>query len=121
MARARQEEDRRQIYASIREDIYLAAKARATELRVPLRQFLEMALEVVLAAGDQPAGLPETPASPWNDEYLDMQTRQPLGSPVQLTKEEAQKVVRASFGALAPTRPPSVLDGSGSRNAESET
>ena len=38
----------RQLYAQIREDLYLSAKARAAEMRVPLRTFLENALEMAL-------------------------------------------------------------------------
>ena len=37
----------------------------------------------------------------WDDEYLRMQVQQPLGSPVELTKEEAEKVVRGAFGMEA--------------------
>ena len=88
----------RQIYASVREDVYLAAKARATELRMPLRQFIEMALELVVAAQDEPVGARPQP-SIWDDEYLGMQASQPLGSPVEMTREEAAQVVKGTFGA----------------------
>ena len=91
----------RQIYASIREDLYLATKARATEMRMPLRQFIEMALELALTGQERSAPHPAArPAPPtiWEDEYLRMQAQQPVGSPVELTREEAEKVVRASFG-----------------------
>ena len=94
MARKKIEEDTRQIYASVREDLYLAAKAQATELRMSLREFVEHALELALT------GPPETaPATPsvWDDEYIGMQTRQPIGSPVELTREEAETVVRSGF------------------------
>ena len=88
----------RQIYASVREEIYLAAKARAAELRVPLRQFIEIALENQLTVGkeeledsDHADELSRT--SVWADEYLDMQAKQPIGSPVELTEEEAIRVI----------------------------
>ena len=42
----------RQLYAQIREDLYLGAKARAAEMRVPLRTFLENALEMALNGGE---------------------------------------------------------------------
>ena len=88
----------RQIYASVREDLYLAAKARATELRIPLRAFIEHALQLALTAQSEDAK-DDPPA--WDDVYLNMQAKQPLGSPVELTDQEAESVVRASFGLEA--------------------
>ncbi len=99
MPRRAAEGETRQIYASVREDIYLAAKARAAELRVPLRELIEMALSRMLA--DEVAGAIEAPAnrpeprrqsSVWDDEYISMQARQPIGSPVELTREEAARI-----------------------------
>ena len=34
----------RQLYAQIREDLYLGAKSRAAEMRVPMREFIERAI-----------------------------------------------------------------------------
>ena len=34
----------RQVFATIDEELYLAAKARAAEMRVPLRELMEIAL-----------------------------------------------------------------------------
>ena len=87
----------RQIYASVREEVYFAAKARAAELRVPLREFIEMALENALAVEGQPVqqvgqSSPRHRPSIWDDEYLRMQAQQPLGSRVELTREEAARV-----------------------------
>ena len=93
----------RQIYASVSEDIYLAAKARAAELRIPLRRFLEQALELALSGARPatPVGPPSTEApaveSVWEDEYLGMQARQPVGNPVVLSQGEAERVLR-EFG-----------------------
>ena len=98
------------MYASIREDLYLAAKARAAELRIPLRRLVEMGLELALAGDDSQSSEPsepsstQTPPTIWDDEYLGMQAEQPLGSPVELTEEETDRVVRASFG-VEPERP----------------
>ena len=98
------EKPMRQIYASVSEDIYLAAKARAAELRIPLRRFLEQALELALSgaqptASGGPASPAETPAveSVWEDEYLGIQARQPVGNPVVLSQDEAERVLR-EFG-----------------------
>ena len=90
----------RQLYAQIREDLYLGAKARAAEMRVPLRTFLENALEMALN-GEQ--GQPSAPKreSVWNDEYLSMQGRQPVGSPVQLSADEASAILREAVGSEA--------------------
>lgn len=86
----------RQIYASIREDLYLAAKNRATELRIPLREFVELAIAFTLKK-DSTTSVDSEASSIWNDEYLNIQSQQPLGSPVELTREEAKKVVVDSF------------------------
>mgnify|MGYP001204114346 CR=1 FL=1 len=86
----------RQIYASIREDLYLAAKNRATELRIPLREFVELAIALTLKK-DSTTSVDSSGSSIWDDEYLNIQSQQPLGSPVELTREEAEKVVRDSF------------------------
>jgi hypothetical protein len=99
MPRKKSDAPSRQIYASIREDVYLAAKARAAELRMPLRQFIEMALELVVAAQDAPDQTPTVGSSIWEDEYLGMQANQPLGTPMEFTRDEAEKIVKATFGA----------------------
>ena len=88
----------RQIYASVREDLYLAAKARATELRIPLRAFIEHALHLALTGQSESA---QDDGATWDDVYIGMQAQQPLGSPVELTDQEAESVVRASFGLEA--------------------
>ena len=83
----------RQLYAQIREDLYLSAKARAAEMRVPLRTFLENALEMALNGEQNQPSAPKR-ESVWNDEYLSMQRRQPVGSPVQLSSDEASAILR---------------------------
>lgn len=95
----------RQIYASIREDVYLAAKARATELRLPMRRFIEEALASAISADSAtPTELTASKFSPeqrtpsiWDDQYLEAQARQPLGSPLNLSEGEAR---RAALGAF---------------------
>lgn len=95
----------RQLYATIREDIYLAAKAKATELRLPLRRFIEDALELAIAGGaaaQAPSEIPPQAASPaqpsvWDDQYLAAQARQPLGAPVELSADEARRVALSVF------------------------
>ena len=86
----------RQLFAKIREDVYLDAKAKSAELRVPLREFLENAL--ISALRDEPESPQPPPAAPprsiWDDEYLSMQSRQPFGSPVELTGEEAAAILQ---------------------------
>jgi hypothetical protein len=101
MARKKAEGNTRQIYASVREDLYLAAKARATELRMPLKEFVEMALGLALSGPDQTSPCPVSDPSVWDDEYLRMQAEQPVGSPVELSREEAQRVIKAAFGSDA--------------------
>ena len=98
MPRKKVEGDTRQVYASIREALSFAAKARATELRIPLRELIEMGLELALTGSHQPQAQKKPTPSIWDDEYLDMQAGQPVGSPVEMTPEEAERVVREAFG-----------------------
>ena len=90
----------RQLYAQIREDLYLSAKARAAEMRVPLRTFLENALEMALNGEQNQPPVPKR-ESVWNDEYLSMQRRQPVGSPVQLSADEASAILREAVSSDA--------------------
>ncbi len=83
----------RQLYAQIREDLYLGAKARAAEMRMPLREFIEYALAAALS-GDGQSPAAATARSIWDDEYLSMQARQPFGSPVELTDDEVKSILR---------------------------
>ena len=83
----------RQLYAQIREDLYLGAKARAAEMRMPLREFIEYALAAALD-GDSQIQSTATARSVWDDEYLSMQARQPFGSPVELTEDEVKSILR---------------------------
>ena len=100
MPRQKQEGPTRQIYAAIREDIYLAAKSRAAELRIPMREYLERALELALGGKSPQAPVADATAVPsvWDDEYIGMQAKQPMGSPVELSQDEASAIVRGSFG-----------------------
>lgn len=96
-------EPTRQIYASIREDIYLAAKTRAAELRLPMRRFIEDALELAINPNFAPAtgsgdAAPAAPPSIWDDQYIDAQAKQPLGSPLALSEDEARRVALGAFG-----------------------
>lgn len=98
-------EPTRQIYASIREDIYLAAKARATELRLPMRRFIEEALANAISADNSTTtDLTDSQFSPdqrrpsiWDDQYLEAQARQPLGAPLNLSEYEARRVALGAF------------------------
>ena len=104
----------RQLYATIREDIYLAAKAKATELRLPLRRFIEDALELAIAGGAAAQAASETSPqaassaqpSVWDDQYLAAQARQPLGAPVELSADEARRVALSVFQADSPPDAP---------------
>ena len=89
----------RQIFAIVSEDIYLASKAKATELRLPLRKFIELALEKALnfnsndSINQQVDSTEPENKSIWQDEYLKMQLQQPIGAPIELTDEEASKIL----------------------------
>ena len=96
MPRASRTEKTRQLFASIREDLYLAARAKAAELRIPLREFIELALENTLS---ETSSKSSPQPSVWDDEYLNMQAQQPIGAPIELTEEEAQRVAKAIFAS----------------------
>ena len=99
MPRQKQEGPTRQLYAAIREDLYLAAKNKSTELRIPLREFLERAIELALDRDARPVSMQQTSVRTiWNDEYIVMQADQPIGSPVELTDEEARAIAKDAFG-----------------------
>ena len=107
-------EPTRQLYASIREDIYLAAKSRAAQLRLPLRRFIEDAL-VNAIDGDSAISkesLNEQESSSirpkivWDDQYIGAQASQPLGSPLDLSEDEARRVALGAFeGSSIPADP----------------
>ncbi|MCI0439303.1 MAG: hypothetical protein L0177_09255 [Chloroflexi bacterium] len=107
MPKKRAEENTRQLFAAIREDLYLAAKARAAELRMPMREFIAYALELALAEGAREPGQAFSqpsrvfaPRTIWDEEEsLRRQAADPLGADVELSHEEAEKVARAMFGA----------------------
>ena len=88
----------RQLYAQIREDLYIGAKTRAAEMRVPMREFIERAISAALEDNGRMAS-PATARSVWDDEYLSMQARQPFGSPVELTADEAKSILREAVMA----------------------
>ena len=98
MPRKKSEEPTRQLYAAVREDLYLASKAKAAERRMSLREFVEHALELALSDIEPSPSIPLPPEpSVWEDEYIRLQARQPIGSPVELTREEAVRLLRASL------------------------
>ena len=101
-------EPTRQLYASIREDIYLAAKSRAAQLRLPLRRFIEDALVNAIdgdssisreSLNEQEAN-PIKPRTVWDDQYIGAQASQPLGSPLDLSENEARRVALEGFISL---------------------
>ena len=97
MPREKNPQPTRQLFAKIREDVYLDAKAKSAELRVPLREFLENALISALRDEAPPPTADPQPArrrSIWDDEYISMQSRQPIGSPIELTAEEAAEILQ---------------------------
>ena len=58
MAKRKVQYETRQVYASIREELYIAAKSKALELRMPMREFIEHALEKTLNLKDDFSPIP---------------------------------------------------------------
>ncbi|MGH2541200.1 MAG: hypothetical protein ACRDIB_00290 [Ardenticatenaceae bacterium] len=107
MPRQRPEENTRQLFAAVREDLYLAAKARASELRLPLREFIEYAIELALVEGASTEGKHGPSVAPriivprtlWDtDDVFREQVQLPVGAEVELSIEDAERAVRAVFG-----------------------
>ena len=101
MARKKMDGPRRQLFANIDEGLYLKLKSKAAADRLPIREILELALTRYLES-DQPTfdaqHLEGDKGNIWeDDEYLAMQAERPLGSPVELTSEEAKKVALEGF------------------------
>lgn len=103
MARKKIDGPSRQLFAKINEDVYLAAKSRAAQQRISMRALLENALTLYLSSDS-----PEIPnleslelsgnkSTVWDDEYLRMQAERPIGSPLELSEEEAKDVARRAF------------------------
>ena len=101
-------EPTRQLYASIKEEIYLAAKSRAAELRLPLRRFIEDALVDAIEGGtsiskefpNEQEASSIKPKTVWDDQYIGAQASQPLGSPLDLSENEARRVALEGFVIL---------------------
>ena len=103
MSRKKIDGPSRQLFAKINEDVYLAAKSRAAQQRISMRALLENALTLYLSS-DSPAipnlenpELSGNKSTVWDDEYLRMQAERPIGSPLELSEEEAKDVARRAF------------------------
>lgn len=100
MARKKIDGPSRQLFAKINEGVYLAAKNRAAQQRISMRELLEEAIELYLrsdvteSSGDR---LSDRNSTVWDDEYLQMQADRPIGSPLELSEEEAKDIARRAF------------------------
>ena len=68
-----------------------------------MRRFIEDALELAINPNFAPApssadAAPAAPPSIWDDQYIDAQAKQPLGSPLALSEDEARRVALGAFG-----------------------
>ena len=101
MGRKRLDGPRRQLFANIDEELYLKLKSKAASDRLSIREILEVALARYLASDQDTSEsqyLDGDKGDIWeDDEYLAMQAERPLGSPVELTSEEAKKVALEGF------------------------
>ena len=104
MAKKKPSTPTRQLFANIDEEIYLNAKSKAASERLPMRTIIEQALSLYLGENDPHSSSSEMDEghelnnrTVWDDEYIGMQVNQPLGSPVELTDLEAQRIAREAF------------------------
>ena len=102
MPRKKNEGPTRQLFAKINEEIYLLAKAKSAESRMSMREILEESLGLYLGT-TPPARSGSTSTqttvqeSIWQDEYLNRQADSPVGSPIELSEEEAKEIARKAF------------------------
>ena len=100
MARKKSDEPTRQIFANIREDLYLLVKSKSAEDRLSMREILEKSLLMYLGSD---MGVIESDSSStssstvWDDEYLGMQAGQPVGTPIELSEDEAKRIALEAF------------------------
>ena len=102
MPRKKNEGPTRQLFAKISEEIYLLAKAKSAQSRMSMREILEESLELYLgknpSARSGSMGTQTTAQeSIWQDEYLNRQADRPVGSPIELSEEEAKEIAREAF------------------------
>ena len=101
MARKKMDGPRRQLFANIDEELYLKLKSKAATDRLSIRDILELALASYFEPDQGQYGVQQFEGDKGNiwedDEYLAMQAERPLGSPVELTSEEAKRVALEGF------------------------
>ncbi|PZC42805.1 MAG: hypothetical protein DK303_000843 [Chloroflexi bacterium] len=102
MPRKKNEGPTRQLFAKISEEIYLLTKAKSAESRMSMREILEESLELYLgtnplARSGSPGTQTTAQQSIWQDEYLNRQADRPVGSPIELSEEEAKEIARKAF------------------------
>lgn len=98
MSRRKSEGPTRQIFANIREDIYIKAKSKAAEQRLSMRDILEKSLSLYLDMPDESNEvLPPSENSIWNDSNISIQVEEPIGSPLDVSEEDARRIAREAF------------------------
>ena len=100
MARKKSDEPTRQIFANIREDIYLLVKSKSAEDRLSMREILEKSLLMYLGSdmGVIESDSASTSSSTvWDDEYLGLQAGHPVGTPIALSEDEAKRIALEAF------------------------
>tara|TARA_Y100000996_G_scaffold412171_1_gene397676 strand:+ start:2607 stop:2903 length:297 start_codon:yes stop_codon:yes gene_type:complete len=97
MPRRKNEGPTRQIFANIREDIYIKAKSKAAEQRLSMRDILEESLSLYLNISTQEDDMFELKDSVWGDTNISIQVNEPLGSPVDVSEEDARRIAREAF------------------------
>jgi len=97
MPRRKNEGPTRQIFANIREDIYIKAKSKAAEQRLSMRDILEESLSLYLNISTQEDDIFELKDSVWGDTNISIQVNEPLGSPVDVSEEDARRIAREAF------------------------
>lgn len=98
MSRRKNEGPTRQIFANIREDIYIKAKSKAAEQRLSMRDILENSLSLYLnISNESNANLGDSENSIWNESSISTQVDAPIGSPLDISEEDARRIAREAF------------------------
>ena len=82
---------------NIREDIYIKAKSKVAEQRLSMRDILEESLSLYLDISTQEDDMCELKDSVWGDTNICIQVNEPLGSPVDVSEEDARRIAREAF------------------------
>jgi hypothetical protein len=98
MPRQKSDGPTRQIFANIKEDLYIKVKSKAAEQRLSMRDIIEKSLSLYLNIPiGQDLAFDNIKDSIWNDSNISIKVEEPIGSPLNFSEEEARRIAREAF------------------------